>query len=74
MNVKSKLKELKEWAYETPTYDSPVWDKVDNAIDNGFEAVVNTKVFTKFVYYVDKALTKINSCPNPKWLEDWAKS
>lgn len=56
MKTKVMLSDLKDWAWSRPTYDNPMWDKVDAVIDNGMESLMQTKAMEKFAGSVDASI------------------
>lgn len=59
------FEKFKKWAYEVPTFESPVWDRVDVIVDRDLEFMFNNKYVAHMVEDVDRAIT---------WLENKASA
>lgn len=60
MKVQKAMKDFKAWAWSRPTYENPVWDKVDNVVDNALETAFGNEVVTNLAEKANKVLAKIN--------------
>jgi len=53
------MKKELNWAWQTPEYNSPTWDKVDSVIDNGLATAFDNKAGNALVNIVDFGIMKL---------------